>query len=314
MTNLPKIADRKAGVAPQCKYLLRSPFIGKEFEIPITPADFSSLSDARALLSDYLSFEETVLLVLYAWEEFELFLLNTSLHHHVFPIGEFDALHDTRLRANPRVLGVLNSITSLRDQFPKFRQLLPSADLHQHFDSLWQSHRQASTSFNFSERLRNYAQHQTQPVSTISIGGRWLKGEDLAENNVSVFVKVDLVCANRSIKAAEKAAYRAAYGEQCDIGLILREAMGSIGQITNGIRIVLKAHLDAAIAAYGQNLNLAKPQAAHVVQVVTICDEHVTDKFDIFPEFIDRITRLRRTRLHVNNEKHFTSSRARGHK
>jgi hypothetical protein len=304
-----------AGAKSASQHFLRSPFISERFQHAITTDEFDSLKAARSFLSEYMRFEESVLQVLYSCEEFEAFLLNTSLNHYLFPSHEHDFMQDTRLRSNLKVLGFLNSVTSLRDQFPKFKGLLPALDIHRRFKNLWNDQKKASTAFSFCERLRNYAQHQTQPVSSVTTGGGWDKDRVLLESHVSIFVAVDAVCANRCIKDGERRQYQAEFGTQCDVSLVFRETTACIGKIVQETRAALDKHFVSQMATYEANLAIAKSYKENfvVAEAVSTLNDAEVERFSIFQDFSERAKRLRRTFVMTNNHSHFISNRARGH-
>jgi hypothetical protein len=295
------------------EYIIRSPFIGVAYNHNLTQTEFYTLKKAREFLTEYLRFEESLLQVLYSEEEFEAFLLSTSLNHYLFPGQKHDFLQDTRLRSNLKVLGLLNSITSLRDQFPKFKVLLPAINLHSNFKKLWDAQKSTSVAFKFCERFRNYAQHQTQPVSSAMTGGGWDKNFNLLESHLSLFVNVNSVCKNHSIEAAEQQQYISAFGNKCDISLLFREAMGCIGKIITEIRATTDGEFQSAISCYESHLKIAKQNNSPASEVTHLKNGSAVETFTIFQDFSDRAKRLRRTYVMTNNEKHFISNRARGH-
>jgi len=298
---------------PATKHILRSPFLGERFEYVLSADEFEALRKAHGLLSEYMDFEESVLQVIYSDEEFESFLLNTALNHYLLPTHGFEFLQDARLRSNLKVLGFLNSVTSLRDQFPKFKGLGLTFDAREHFWTLWSTQQQGVTPFRFCERLRNYAQHQTQPVSSVTMGGAWDKAREIMEDTLSIFVDVESVCANRKIPDAERIQFRAEFGERCDVSLVFRETMACIGKIVREVRSKLKDSLDVAITTYDANLATAKTYGFEIAEVATLFEGKVVKEFSVFLDFSKRAKRLRETYLMTNNQMHFISNRARGH-
>lgn len=316
MPSSAKPAPSKMPPAPQPdEYKLRSPFIGNRFTHPLSQTEFAELCRARTFLTDYVRFEESVLQVLYSWEEFEAFLLNTALNQYVFPLYEHDFAQDTRLRSNLKVLGFLNSITSLRDQFPKFKSLLPALDQHKLFKELWNKQKDTSVAFSFCERFRNYAQHQTQPVSSVTTGGGWNETTGLLESHVSIFVDVGAVCANRDIKRDERVRYETEFGAECDVGLLFRETAAGIGQIVQSVRANLEQTFAKAIATYESNLSRVPiTDNLQIAEVAHLSAGAAVETFSIFKGFSERAKGLHRTFLMTNNQRHFVSNKARGHK
>jgi hypothetical protein len=304
-----------SGTDAKLAYQLCSPFIGKRWQHPLSPDEYAVLKDARAFLGEYIDFEEALLQVLYSYEEFESFLLTTALNEYLFPLVEYDFLQDTRIKANLRVLSFLNSVTSLRDQFPKFRCLLPQKDAKAHFQALWNTQKATSIVFRFCERFRNFAQHQTQPVASVTTGGAWDKQRVYLESHLTIFASLKDVCANRDIGAAEKAEYASSFGAYCDVGLIFRESVGCIGKIGKEMRDFLGPEFTSHLANYRSNLALTNDtdEKSRTAIAERIKGNAVVEEFQIFSEFSDRAERLHRIFLMTNNHEHFISNRPRGH-
>jgi hypothetical protein len=301
--------------AHKLRYVLRSAVLSERFEHILTAEEFSKLKKARGFLTDYMQFEETVLQVIHASMQFESFLLETSLKHYFFPTGRHDAIQDTRLLANLPVLSFLNSITSFRDQFPKFKQADPKLAIHARFKELWDKQKANSVAFSFCERFRNYGQHQTKPVSGVTLGGSWDKGRNFLEANTSVFVEVADVCKNHQIKTAEKAKYTDAFGKHCDISLIFRETTGCIGGLVKELRDALKAEFETSTSLYQKQLDIigTYKKGLIIARAASMSGSETLESFDVFSDFLERATHLRRTYVMSNNNRHFVSNKARGH-
>lgn len=297
-------------------YLIRSPFLSKRFEHPIAQDEYLRFREAHAFLMGYLRFEEVHKLVLLAFEEFELFLLKTSLNDYVFPSPSYDFSQETRLRANLPILGFLNSVRCFHDQFPKLVDSSRHDVTLKHFKGLWETHRRDSIAFRFGERLRNFAQHQTQPVSSFTTGGAWDSARSALESHMSIYVKVADVCASRDINKNEREAYEDAFGELCDVSLIFREVTGCIGELVQDIRKSLDTSFSAAAEVYENTLEIARGYKNDLVmaEVVFVSNGQDEETTSLFPEFLDRAKRLRVSPVGTNNQKHFVSNRARGHR
>ena len=135
------------------------------------------------------------------------------------------------------------------------------------------------------------------------------------ESHVSVFASVDSVCASRDVKDEERMRYEAAFGSQCDIGLVFREATAVIGKVVKEIRTELEGHFVSALSTYERYLDTAESYRGDLpaAEAAAVLDDKVVEKFQIFREFAERAKRLRGTSLMVNNQEHFISNRARGH-
>jgi hypothetical protein len=147
------------------------------------------------------------------------------------------------------------------------------------------------TPFRFFERVRNYAQHQSQPVSIMESGGEWIDGHTILEDHLSVYVDVETVCNNRAIPEAEKLEYIKAYLGNCDISLLFRETVAVLGQIVLQMRRQLAKYLDAALDEYRSNLAIVQIYGATVGKVVTLLSGTEQDSFEIFPGFVERVQR-----------------------
>src|SRR5687768_3113440 len=101
------------------RHLVVSPFISDRWEFGISAQSYAELMQSQSFLPEYTRFEEIGLQALYAYQEFEQFILNSALEHSLFPLSPHEFEQDHRIRANIRVLSFLNSITSFRDQLPK---------------------------------------------------------------------------------------------------------------------------------------------------------------------------------------------------
>lgn len=301
--------------ADDLEFFLTYPFSGRRPDNRIEHAEFKGLQSSFLYLKDDMQLEESMLQIIYSLEEYEEFILKSSLHHHFFPLSEYEFFQDSRVRSNIKVLSFLNSVTSFRDQFPKFKSQPSLSQIREDFLSLWDKKKAISVTFHFFERLRNYAQHQTQPVSSATIGAGWDEKREMSEARASVFVKVNDACTNRKIPQEEKQRYIAEFGEMADISLIFRETSGCIGDILKDIRGRTQIVFDKSAEEYEKFLQITRDGHGNYspCDVVSITKGQRTKEFSMFPDFLQRAKRLRRIFLMTNNERHFVSNRAFGH-
>lgn len=299
-------------------YALTSPFLSERFTYPIADIEFNKLERSHQFLLRYMAFEETILQTLYAVQDFEEFILKSALQDHLFPISEYDFAQDMRLRGNIKVNAFLNAVTSIKDQFPKFTGYEEVKSVREEFKKRWKSAKDESVTFSFFERLRNHAQHATQPISTVTTGGGWDESRDLVEARMSIYVEVESVSSNRDIREDEAQSYRDAFGEKADVSLIFRETLGQIGQIVEAVRISTENVFRESCEDLSRHLETARQHQRDDISpycnVSKIDGDQITKLFSLFPELISRAERLRHTFLMKNNERHFVSSRAYGHK
>ncbi|CAD7037494.1 hypothetical protein RHAB21_02665 [Pseudorhizobium halotolerans] len=298
----------------ESRHLVVSPFINERWEFEVSPDCFAELAASRSLLIEYVRFEELGLQVLYAFQEYEKFVLGSALEHSLFPLSPHEFEQEHRIRANIKVLSLLNSITSFRDQLPKFRKSSLAA-VRRDFINSWRETQTKSAAFNFCERLRNFSQHHFQPVSFTTSGGAWSKEREFLEHRVSLYASVEEVCRSQKVDAAERQSYREAFGERADISLILRETMGCIGQFTRRIRSGLQSDVDKALSCYDLQLREISARSKYEVGSIVVRSlDGETKQFDIFSDFAQWVRKLRRTFYSQNNERHYVSSRSFGHR
>jgi hypothetical protein len=296
-------------------YVIRSPFIADVKELSISEDEFASIKVARNFLLQYMQFEEGVLYLKFAIADFETFLLDVSVQEHIFPEVEFNAFQNLRLRSNLRTVAFLNAVASFKDQFPDFSKYYSCKLTRREFISRWDQLRQDSLAFSFCERLRNYAQHQNQPVRYVTTGGGWDSNRVHLEMHASVFASVPSICENRSIDSIERQKYTSSYGDKADISLILRETVGKIGELSNLIRSDLNYEFQTSSDIIDALLvRLQSEFTSHMHgDVVRLDNGMEAEIISIFPDFIHRAKQLRNSRFVTGNEHHYVSNRARGH-
>ena len=299
-------------------YALTSPVLGKRFTHPLTDEEFAIIERSRDFILEYSSFEETILQTIFALQDFEEYILRSALHEHLFPIGWYDFEEDMRLRGNLRVNALLNSVASIKDQFPKFQKVPELRLLRDDFLKQWHEARSTSVAFNFFERLLNHAQHATQPVSLVVAGGGWDNKRCQAETRFSVYVDVDAVCSHRGIGKEEADRYRDHFGKSADISLIFRETLGMIGTIAKDVRRRTEKTFDLCSRDLRKYIAIGetyRPDSNLTHSNVSFVDGNKTRKiFELFPELLSRASRLRGMFLMENNARHFVSNRAYGHR
>ena len=291
------------------EYLLKSPFIGEGFKETINQIRFFEIRNARDDLLKYLKFEESVFQLHQSYHQLEKYILSEALDYLIFPYSDYDVFQDARVSANIKVQSFLNSITSLRDQSPKIAGSSPES-LKQQFQRLWDAEKEKSTCFAFAERFRNYAQHQTQPVHSVSTGGGWTSDMKLCEHSTSIYADVEDVCRHREIKADEKERYYSSFGKKADIALVARQTMSSIGKILKSIRTDFKTQIDIRLKIID---NVINTHGGKPVDAICVRGSNVVISVSLFPDFTARIKKLMSNRLLTNYESHFVSSRYRGH-
>ncbi len=291
------------------EYLLKSPFIGDGFKETIDQIRFDEICTARRDLLKYLQFEESVFQLHQSYHQLEKYILTEALDYLIFPYSEYDVFQDARVSANIKVQSFLNSITSLRDQAPKISGSGPES-LKKLFQHLWDAEKEKSTCFAFAERFRNYAQHQTQPVHSVSTGGGWTSDMKLCEHSTSIYVDVEDVCRHREIKQAEKESYYSSFGNKADIILVARQTMSSIGTILKSIRDCFKAEIQSRLEIID---DVIRTHGEKPVDAIHVRGPKIVLSISLFPDFTARIKKLMSNRLLTNYERHFVSSRYRGH-
>lgn len=292
---------------------LISPFVSTRYSHPVSEDFYRTVKNAKSFLSKYMRLEENILQVIYSSQNFEEYLLKSALDYYLFPIHDFDYFNDTRLKANLYVSSVLNAITGFRDQFPKFSGT--TNQVSRRFRDLWDDQRAQSITLRFGERLRNYAQHQSQPVYSATTGGGWDTDRNLLESHVSFYGDVEAICVNRNIQKSEKDEYLEHFGERVDLALVLREMLGSVGKISVAVRQDLSADFEQAVSTCNECLSLVKPYSDINITHLSMRNvDHEVEGFDMFEDFVSRAKRLRTNMVMTNNERHYISSRARGHK
>lgn len=293
------------------RFEVSSPFTTGFLSTPLKQEQYQFTVEAKSFLLTYVRFEENYLQLLYALQNFEKFLTDSAVDHSLFPVREFDQVQNSRVRANIYVGGFLNAVTGFRDQFPNKREFKA---VHKEFQGQWDKSKLESRAFSFGERLRNYAQHQSHPVTSITSGGSWDKERTYRESNVTVYADTSDVASER-ISSEERADYISEFGKRTDIALIIRELAGHIGEMVKVSRNSLKSNFDEAVERYHSTLDIGRQidSEAVIFRITKLHDNIEVESFDLFDDFLDRAKGLRRNFASTKNHQHFVSSRARGH-
>jgi len=278
----------------------------------ISSVEYDALHSACSFLSEYIRFEENIMAVKNAMYEYENFVLHVSLDHEFNPDSDHDYFQDKRVMANGKVLSVLNSITSFRDQFPTFKQSKKSPSAREIFDENWKLQKQANVHFEFCEVLRNFAQHNTQPVSGVTVGGGWDSQREWRESHTSIFVSVSEVSADRKVSAESKTKFLEHIGRKADVSLILREGIDCLGEVSKEMRSWLTSEFDQSSDTYDHYLKRGQYEGFIYFLLSTEVAGSIAGR-QIFPAFLERAKRLRRNQVLTHTADHYISSRARGH-
>lgn len=297
------------------RYLLISALVAERFEVELSLQEFADLDRSRGFLIDYMKMEEAALQLIYALQELESFLLDTALSGYLFPLSEYNFHRDQRIRADLRLQSFLNSMTSLRDQFPKFKAAKFNTGLRSEFGALWQASKVKNVTFGFCERLRNFAQHQTKPVEYVTTGGKWDEKREYQENYATLFVDVESVLNNRDLDNNEATLYRDKFGKKADLILVVREAASCVSEIIRSIRLASEADFNDCCGIYKKFVARSESAGAEMgyCELVVISGDEMTKRYDVFSEFVERATALRRVFLTMHNHNHFVSGKPRGH-
>ncbi|WP_396651871.1 hypothetical protein [Mesorhizobium sp. IMUNJ 23232] len=171
-------------------------------------------------------------------------------------------------------------------------------------------------SFRFCDRLRNFAQHQTQPVHSVTAGGSWNKDRTHNEHHTTVYVDVADVCKDRSISDSERVAIGSKLKDLADVSVVIRESGSCVGRILKECRTLVASDFDNAIAIQEHWLSeIAKVSSDESFARVVHRNENAAErKFDLFPDFAARAKRLRRNLTLTSAEHQVVSNRSRGHR
>ncbi|MHA6299467.1 hypothetical protein [Devosia sp. CAU 1758] len=292
-------------------YFLVDPWNRTDSE-KIDTEEAEKLLSARDFISDYISFEENLVAVKNSFYEYELFLLSIGLDYEFDHSADSDFFQDKRVLANAKVLSVLNSITSFRDRFPNIKYRHNDTSTKEYFKENWDTQKSGSIEFHFCEVLRNYAQHNTQPISGVTVGGGWDDKREWRESRASIFVTVSEVTADRKVPNHLKEKFVNHFGTKADVTMLLREAVDGLGLVAKEMRSWLGPELERVISHYQGYLDRAE-RDGFLYLVLTSDSDYPTGQPQFFSDFLTRARKLRARTILTHTSNHYISSRPRGH-
>lgn len=272
---------------------------------------YDSIHRSDQFISRYVAFEEAIVGIRYAMYDFEKFVLTISLDYEENRGSDHSYFQDMRVRANGKVVSVLNAITSFRDQFPKFKETVKQIEGRVAFLENWKLHKEVDVHFDFCEVLRNYSQHHTQPVSRVTVGGSWDKDHTWRESHSSIFVSVSAVAADRALQPSQRERFLSQIGEMADVSLVLRKSMDCIGDISREMRSWLTPDFEQSCATYATALGTAKRERFPYLLLTRESDGG--EGRQIFPDFLNYAKKLRTGQLPSHTANGYVSNKARGH-
>lgn len=283
---------------------------------PISAENRNKLAKSRDFIKDYISFENNRKQLFLSLKEFDYFLVDSALEHENSSLPNYQFFEDASLRANLRALSFLNSLTGLKDKFPKFKSLAGQSDPRKLFESEWKKSRDSSSAFHFCWIFRDVAQHHKHPINFVSLGTEWDEDRRYRESTVAVYGRTRDLEGKREVKLHEIEQFLNQFGEQVDLSLIFRETAHEVSRISKAIRCLLEEPMKENIEIYRSFLDMY-PSNGHENRVLWLefeTGEIVGRDFQIFDEFARRAERLNKELLLTNQHYHFTSNRSRGHR
>lgn len=296
------------------KLFLDGTKLDNEIRVPISKKLYESIKQSKVELFEIISIEEAYAQILDSYIEFEEFIFSTSQHHFIYTILEYDYSQDSRMIANRRVLTCLNTIFAFKDQVKTSRDFHQKNFLKNFFKNEFSKMKMHSISYQFAEQLRNYTQHQSQPIDSLTVGGGWDETHTICEQHATVYVNTSKVFSRREIKKSEQEKFLNYFGSSIDVSYLFREVLSEISNIVKNYRIVTSDHYIKICKTLDAALNLGY-KSENGKKSFDLVDESTGSKSIYFnSDFLNRAHRFRDNSIITNYEKHYTSTRPRRHR
>lgn len=225
----------------------RRQVLGSKASIEITPADYEEIRVSRDGLGLLMGIEQKFNAVLANYEEFERELLTMSLRRMLYADGQWGGFHDDIHTANRRLGNLLSSARAYTDQVQHDikRVLGRRSDAAATASQRMADASNTIVAYRLMEALRNYAQHQSFPVRTLSFSStrrespRGVRVEHTATPYINVRLLTDDSRVDHTLLESLKR------GEpEVALTPYLREYIATIGKLHSSLRESLRLHID----------------------------------------------------------------------
>lgn len=170
------------------KHLLRQLILGRPPEIPISADDFAAIKDARRVLTEVFSIEESYDLVVSNYIELEQEVLTAAATEVCRDGQSYNDFFELRSTVNRRFVNLLSACRAYIDQTPQalVNCSTSSSLAREQFKSCLSENYNKSFSYRFFEALRNHVQHCGLAVHRVSINSRWTQPPSLRRLEISI--------------------------------------------------------------------------------------------------------------------------------
>jgi len=160
------------------EYRLRLHILGKAPELPLSPAEFEALKDAKDLLLGTLGLEESIHLVFANFFEYEAVLLRQALSELIYAVGSWSEFQGSIHDINRLLVNLLSGGRGYLDQSSHFlsRRFGKGSSEIASFRRWCTAQYDSKLGYRVMEALRNYAQHRGVAVHHLS-HSHWLAGD-----------------------------------------------------------------------------------------------------------------------------------------
>jgi len=296
------------------KYLLGAGVIGPFPYVDLSPSEFEELRRWRSILLITQGIEEKFGLVLENFWELEETRLRLALRTTEMMTGHDPFWYGVFL-LNRRLVNLLTTCRMYVDQtVADFGRLSDDPDPTR-IKKLFSRQYDSLLGFRVMETLRNYAQHQSFPITSAQYYSGWEKfgDQDLLSFRANPRIRIEDLEKSSFKKEVLEELKERKY-EEVDLTLLIREYIEGLSTVHSELRTIeeplvtsAKMALKSALKRYSE----ASDRAVSPCVAFKLNDEgDETETFRVYSELSERVDKLRARRLPLNVSRWIVTNKA----
>jgi hypothetical protein len=214
----------------------------------LTESEYLEIVTAKRRLVILVGIEEKFDLLFANYGEYESTLLNLSLENMLGYSNSYSHFHDARGLVNRRLLNLLSSTRAYVDQVTHDVGELAGASAKDqakdHLKTLFSGEYDGHLAYRVLEALRNYVQHRSLAVGSLSFGSKWfeqLTPRARRRHSLQVYLDTDALVGDDYFKSSVLQELRASGKGNVLLTPMVRQYVDCFGHVHRQLRTYVEA-------------------------------------------------------------------------
>ncbi|MGO4909386.1 hypothetical protein ACEN2J_13770 [Pseudorhodobacter sp. W20_MBD10_FR17] len=289
-------------------YQLLEPY-GDRQTVQISSDDYRKFSAAQRNLLNLLKIEELLGVAAESYLEFETIISKAALGYMVLSFDPNDTerfFQEYRNRFDLKILNLLNAFRAHYEQSMSITKLLENAcpGLHNSIKNSFSARFDTSQEYRIVDALRNFAQHDTLPLHSLSFGSQHQYAGDRRDEKsafrnrvaVGLYFSISALVESNKINAKTRKEVEGFGVTLLDATLLIRKYVACVSEVHLELRAATEALLIASAFEIDRAYELAKDNKAKApvhLELTATDPENLTETTNLKKDLPQTVSYLR---------------------